>query len=78
MVQPDRWKEEISSHSQIVEEYNRIVNELQEPMEKWALDNWDRITERDYQIIYQNKVVTEFAKRFGLKYEMESLNDVKD
>ena len=47
-------------------------------MEKWALDNWDRITERDYQIIYQNKVVTEFAKRFGLKYEMESLNDVKD
>lgn len=78
MIQPDRWKEEISSHSQIVEEYNRIVNELQEPMEKWALDNLDRITERDYQIIYQNKVVTEFAKRFGLKYEMESLNDVKD
>ena len=47
-------------------------------MEKWALDNLDKITEKDYQIIYQNKVVTEFAKRFGLKYEMEDLKDAED
>lgn len=78
MIQPDRWKEEISSASQIADEYNKIVNELQKPMEKWALENLDKITEKDYQIIYQNKVVTEFAKRFGLKYEMEDLKNGKD
>lgn len=75
MIQPDKWKEEISSASQIADEYNKIVDELQSSMEKWALDNLDKITEKDYQIIYQNKVVTEFAKRFGLKYEMEDLKD---
>ena len=47
-------------------------------MEKWALEILDKITEKDYQIIYQNKVVTEFAKRFGLKYEMEDLKDAED
>lgn len=78
MIQPDKWKEEISSASQIADEYNKIVNELQKPMEKWALENLDKITEKDYQIIYQNKVVTEFAKRFGLKYEMEDLKNGKD
>ena len=78
MIQPDKWKEEISSASQIADEYNKIVDELQSSMEKWALDNLDKITEKDYQIIYQNKVVTEFAKRFGLKYEMEDLKDAED
>ena len=78
MIQPDKWKEEISSASQIADEYNKIVDELQSSMEKWAFDNLDKITEKDYQIIYQNKVVTEFAKRFGLKYEMEDLKDAED
>lgn len=56
MIQPDKWKEEISSASQIADEYNKIVDELQSSMEKWALDNLDKITEKVTKLFIKTKL----------------------
>ena len=75
MKPPKVWDKRILSLAEIRNQYNSIVEEYEKEMEQWALTNLANISVTDYQIRYQNKVVEEFSKRFGLKYQMEVLKD---
>lgn len=75
MKQPKVWDKRILSLKEIQEQYDSLVEKHRVEMEQWAQDNLDHISVTDYQIRYQNKVIEDFAKNFGLEYRMEVLSD---
>lgn len=75
MKQPKAWDKRILSLKEIQKQYDSLVEKYREEMEQWAQDNLDHISVTDYQIRYQNKVMEEFSKCFGLEYGMEVLPD---
>lgn len=72
---PSFWDKKIDSMEGIQEQYDKIVEELRDEMERWGYNNQNTITVEDYQICYQNKVIEEFARKFSIKYYVEALED---
>lgn len=68
---PDIWPEELDTYEKIVECYAKIEKELETEMQEWALKD-KTVTIIDYQIKYQNAVISELSRRYGLKYKMEA------
>lgn len=77
LKQPESWNTQIASFSDLEKQYDKIAGELEGQMERWAMDNLDKIDITDYQIRYQDEILKELSKRFNLDYRMEELPDEK-
>lgn len=69
---PDIWPEELDTYEKIVECYAKIEKDLETEMIEWALKD-KTVTIMDYQIKYQNAIVSELSRRYRLDYKMEEL-----
>ncbi|HJA31759.1 MAG TPA: phage minor capsid protein [Candidatus Eisenbergiella pullicola] len=77
LKQPKSWSAQIASFADLEKQYDKIAAELKDQMERWAMDNLDKIDVTDYQIRYQDEILKELSKRFNLDYRMEELSDEK-
>lgn len=70
MRQPKEWPKEINTYDKIEAAYAEIQESLKEEM--YALYSAGKITDGEiYNIVYQDKIMDEFAKKYGLDYRME-------
>lgn len=70
MRQPDKWPDEISSQDKIFAAYENIKKDL-EPEFIQAYIDGAIINEHEYSILYQARILDEFAKRYHLEYFVE-------
>ena len=77
LKQPKSWSAQIASFADLEKQYDKIAAELKDQMERWAMDNLDKLDVTDYQIRYQDEILKELSKRFNLDYRMEELSDEK-